>query len=112
MMRGWFYAMVVALSLCVMGMFASEAQARPWGRGGWGRGYYGGWGYYRGYRGWGYGYPAYYGGYYRPWRYGYGYYGYPAYYGRGVSIVAPGFALSIGRPYPGYYGYPAYYWGW
>jgi len=109
-MRGWWYAVVVALTLGVMGMFASDAQAQRWGRGGWGyygRGYRG----YYGSRGWGYGYPAYYGGYYRPWYSGYGY-DYPAYYGgTGFSIATRNFAFSIGTPSYGYYGYPAYY-GW
>jgi hypothetical protein len=94
-MKRFLLSIAVIAAMLISSLAApSTAEARGW-RGGFGRAYYGGYGY---------GYRPYYGGYYgyRP----YGGYYYPRYY----SGYYPGYYGAYG--YGGYgYGYPGYGYG-
>jgi hypothetical protein len=103
-----FILSIAVIAAMLIGSLAmpGTAEARPWGwRGGYGRAYYGGYGYrpyYGGYYG-GYGYRPYYGGYYGGYypRYYSGYYGYgyPYYgysnYGYGNYGYYPGLRAGV-----------------
>jgi hypothetical protein len=113
-MRSQICAVVVALTLCVLGTFAGEAKAQPFYRG-YGV-YYAGPAYYPSYGGY-YAGPAYYSSYgryygsYYP-NYGSGYYGYyptgvsvytSPYYGTAVNVGVGRFRFSYSSN-PGYVG--------
>jgi uncharacterized protein (TIGR03000 family) len=101
-MRKRWYAAAGTAALALLLVAADTASAQRWGRGGWGgRGYYGGYGGYgygSGYGWGGYGYRPGYGGYgYAP---GYGS-GYAPSYGYGSPYYAPGYVSSGVTTLPG-----------